>query len=1150
MIIAGVLAFLCVAGLLALLVTPLPEWLANWAIDKFLEAPLRADLHIGEMGGNLFRGLSLREIEVRFHHGQGWLHIGGLLLRYDWRDFMKGRWRLQRVEILEPHLVWAPSEAPATPVERPPTGRISRILPTMPAMAIDYLRVVEGRLEDALGPLVDSLDLQLSAQSEQDELRIKIAPGHLLLPRRGVALENFSANLTILPEKVAVDSLRIQTRQSQLGLVGWVAPFPAFSCSLEMWTNSLSLDELSTALGMSRPLRGDVALTAQVQKDGEGWWGGLRLKGQAQGYEVSELSLDFRWMECTLEFDHLVWRGPGAVLKGRGHVATGGEPAPFGADLVLQEVDLSTLVERAPPSQLSGRILIAGNGLSLEALQAVADLDLSAGTVASRSFQGIRGRIQYDRGHLAIDQGLELDLEGAHLFLAGSLDVHRNLRAWAEADVIDVGRLLGRPELSGSLEARFQALGPVDNPALAGQLGLRDLIYEGQRLRRVRGNFGLSGAVSRQEGFFSLRFFDGLVGHLPVEEGLVRGRFAPQKVFIDSMGVKIQEGQLAASAELSFADGTWQIEVDPLQGVYQGYALANSGPLILSHEEDMISLKKSQFLLEAGSMEIQGAFGPGSQIQGVARLRGVQLEPLSPLWLSGHHISGPVSLDVAVEGTTQEPQIQASFQWKEGRFDQVTFDHIQADMAYANGRLSWEQLQAQRDNSLFRGKGYLPVDLSKGKLLSEESWDLAFSGEGNSPGFLPLLVKEVEDLEGPFTVQFHATGTPDQPRYEGFFNLRDGTLKLASLGNSIHNLTAQAHLDGQDVVIDRITGQTPFRERNLFKWIWAKLFSSKKRRRFEAFGRINLTDLAFDLAMRGKGLYVNYLEEKVEAEMDADLRVTGRKELHLSGQVDLLRGLITRSFKTPPRVAAAKEPPPYSLDVTVNVPKNCWVRNEAANIELRGQIRVLQQRGQLSLLGNLETVRGSYFFYGNNFRIQRGLVTFDELAEINPQLDVKAWTEVDRERIELTIGGRMRSPTITLTSYSGYSERDIITLLTLHQSPAGLDTLGAEEVVASQAGDFFGSFIQEAFNRKASSILGVDKFTVKPGPSGLHLRGAEITLGTYLSSEIYVEYSRRLSQESGEQVGVEYSLSRNLSLQGNRDALGLYRVGFILKWDY
>ncbi len=33
-------------------------------------------------------------------------------------------------------------------------------------------------------------------------------------------------------------------------------------------------------------------------------------------------------------------------------------------------------------------------------------------------------------------------------------------------------------------------------------------------------------------------------------------------------------------------------------------------------------------------------------------------------------------------------------------------------------------------------------------------------------------------------------------------------------------------------------------------------------------------------------------------------------------------------------------------------------------------------------------------------------------------------------------------------------------------------------------------------------------------------------------------------------VGVEYSLTRNLSLRGNRDEKGLYRMGLSLEWNY
>ena len=145
----------------------------------------------------------------------------------------------------------------------------------------------------------------------------------------------------------------------------------------------------------------------------------------------------------------------------------------------------------------------------------------------------------------------------------------------------------------------------------------------------------------------------------------------------------------------------------------------------------------------------------------------------------------------------------------------------------------------------------------------------------------------------------------------------------------------------------------------------------------------------------------------------------------------------------------------------------------------------------------------------------------------------------------------MQSPTVTLSSPSGYNEGDLIKMLTLRQSPAGLDTVGAGEMMASQAVDLFGAYLQEELNRKAGGTLGVETFKIKTGPSGgLDLRRAEITVGTYLLPQIYVEYSRSLSQESGEQVGVEYSLSKKLSLQGNRDVQGLYRLGLSFKWDY
>jgi translocation and assembly module TamB len=212
---------------------------------------------------------------------------------------------------------------------------------------------------------------------------------------------------------------------------------------------------------------------------------------------------------------------------------------------------------------------------------------------------------------------------------------------------------------------------------------------------------------------------------------------------------------------------------------------------------------------------------------------------------------------------------------------------------------------------------------------------------------------------------------------------------------------------------------------------------------------------------------------------------------------------------------------------------------------------VLQEAESIGLLGTLNTVQGTYYFYGRSFQITRGEVTFDRPEQINPQLDIAARTEVNGEHIDLLISGRLQSPSVTLTSSSGYGEGDIIALLTLQQTGTGLDTLAAKDVVSRQAQSIFGGYLQRAFNRKTGRFLGVETFRIQPDPKDrLNVRQAELTVGTYLSSQFYVEYSRRLSQESGEQVGIEYSLSENLSLQGRRDRDGLYRLGVTARWRY
>jgi autotransporter translocation and assembly factor TamB len=1144
------MAIVCLGMVAAMLWTPLPTWLINRAVDRFVEDGLEADIEIVDVGGNFRSEFSLEEIDLRTRDGQLRVRISILTLEYDWRDLLRRHWRLRGLYFQEPVVELAPG-IPGEDREGEPAPAAATLLPALPACEVQKLRIEGGEVSDTAGTILDRIGLEMSLKAGGDRLQAQLHRCRAMVPRIGLPVRDLAGELEISGQTIHVARLEARTSHSTVAVAGWLVPRPVLACSLQVHADSLSLGELAGALRREDIPDGWLRLDGRVRGRGESWEGDVQLTGEVGRYDLEQVSTQFTWHQGHLQLDETTFQNRGARLRGRGFYNTAATEPEFEAHLSLKDVDLSWAADRIPATWLNGQVMVLGRGRSAGDLEGSATVDLSAGVVAGYDFQALRGEVQYRDGTWNIPRGVEVFLEGGELLLNGSLDSGRNLDVMISAEVDRLGPLLRRPSLSASLQAQVQALGPLSDPKLAGLVQLRDIAQDDRRLSQLRGTFGTSGAVSREKGFFAVRFFDGQAGGVILDEGRIRGRLNGDSFFVDSLAAEGPQGRIAAKGRLDIVAGGFDVHIEPLQGSYLGSGFSATAPLTVNYRDGQVLIEETQFAWEGGTLTARGSYGPDRQVQAWARLRGLQLEPMSRFLPGAHQLSGSVSGDLSLDGSATDPHATMNVLWQQGRFDRVAIDHVETDLAYRHGLLTVETLQARREDAQLHGKGTLPVDLSRGGLLRDRPWDVTITGEGRRMGFVPLLIRDVQSLRGPFTTEMRARGTPDDPKYDGFFRLSDGTLRLATLGDAIQDLDVQAHLDGQYLVIEGIRGTTPIRERSLLKRIWRWIFPSQKKGRFEITGRINLADLAYDVAAKGKKVYINYLEEQSEAVSDFNVRITGRERPLLSGQVTVSRALISRPMNSSSRAAPGTAPPSFDTDLTVNIPKNCWMRNEAAEVELRGQLRVIQNLEGLGMLGGLETIRGSYFFYGNTFHVDRGLVTFDDQYEIDPQLDVRAWTQVDRERVDLAIGGRLKSPSITLTSSSGYSEHDILSLLAIHRSAGELDTLGTGDVVVQQAESFFGSYLREAFNRKASQFLGVDKFTIRPGSeSKLDITTAELTVGTYLSSRVYVEYSRRLSQESGEQVGVEYSLSRNLSLDGKRDKNGLYRLGLNVRWDY
>jgi len=215
-------------------------------------------------------------------------------------------------------------------------------------------------------------------------------------------------------------------------------------------------------------------------------------------------------------------------------------------------------------------------------------------------------------------------------------------------------------------------------------------------------------------------------------------------------------------------------------------------------------------------------------------------------------------------------------------------------------------------------------------------------------------------------------------------------------------------------------------------------------------------------------------------------------------------------------------------------------------------------------LGDLETIRGKYFIYGTTFKIEKGSFVFDNIQKIDPKLDflvssslngstysVKDSMAQTGQEVELAIVGTLSAPEIKPASGSPYSKEQIAELLAFHQRFSTGESGGGSLFQYKLAGSLGEAYANRFLENLATRSIGVETFEIKPlEPGKFSLWESEVTVGKYISNKVYLRYTRRLTESTGQEGGLEYRLSKRFYLEGNRDKQGLFHLGLNLYWEY
>ena len=691
-------------------------------------------------------------------------------------------------------------------------------------------------------------------------------------------------------------------------------------------------------------------------------------------------------------------------------------------------------------------------------------------------------------------------------------------------DRLDLTGPGGRVHASGAFDAETLALDDVavetegwDLGAIGAMSGLDWLAGS------LSGHVRLDGALARPE--VSGRVI------LAATEGTVRAEGALSDGLLADVRVEIEALGLAQFAEPIGAE---------LPGVVDG-ELRVSGMLEQPTLTGTLDWRDG-----AATAHWDGSLAGGRFGESRLRLADVDLATLVPADLTPAPLAGRLAADLSFRGPIAAPEVGGTVDW--------TVPDAKGEAHALHARLGGGEDVLRADGAISQGDVELATfELSARLPLGPETLrDRDFVAKVDADGLelalaRPFLPGFLQDPQGRLSGRASIRGGDPTPEVTGRLELSDGALRVAALGQHFRPIRAALSFANDAVEIGSFRAGPP-----------ADALSGS--------GRLTLDGTAVSDVSLEVGLEHFALSRTPALHAD----VSGNAEL--GGPPDALR-LRGEFVLENARIAPPKADDPLmreiriqglgsarseiedtgasgsdlDIDLAVTVPPGTWVRGEGAELEVAGKLRYAQPRGEdPSYSGTLRTIRGTYRLQGRTLTVDRGTLSLGGQSEFDPDLDVAASARISSYILRVLLSGRLSNPQVDLSSDPPLPQSDVIALLVLGRTTAGLDrakSSGIDGIVAGMGA----SLAVNQLRALVGDHLPFDTADVEVGDDGAPAR---VQVGRYVGEKLFIRYGRSLGRDAEDQIEVEWKLGPNLRVESSASASGEAGADLIWSVDY
>ena len=739
------------------------------------------------------------------------------------------------------------------------------------------------------------------------------------------------------------------------------------------------------------------------------------------------------------------------------------------------------------------------------------------------------------------------------------------------------------PPATGSISATVRVSGSLESPLVAGTLTADDLTVYDEHFDQARADLTWTGTaleVSHGEarsgpgrvtlaGDYnhpandwkdgSLRFdisSSGLdlaaIRHIQDLDGGLAGRLA----FQAAGGAKIVNGQV----DLTSLNGELTVRNAALDGhTYGNVTLTAATRLPLLALSATATLDGVQ-LQGSGEWRMEGDYRGEARFP-IPRITFATLHDLAP----GKHIRKDLPFDGYIEG---QAVVSGPLNQLSAMKADVTLTTVQLNAsptARPAGGVPLQDLVLRNAQPLHIVAGAGAIDFGRASFIAKDTtltaggrlalntktpWDLAIQGKIN----FSILQLFNPDLlgSGASIVNVTVHGPLTEPQIQGRLELQNASLFIKDVSNGVDHANGVILFDRNRATVESLTGK-----------------SGGGDIAFESGSFLGFRGAALVYRLQATARNVRYRSGAgISVTADGSLALVGTSESSvLSGSVSLTRaafnptadvGAMLASTTTP--VAANPNQYLSGLQLDVRVLTQHTLEVETAltrNIQADADLRVRGTPDRPILLGHLTINSGQIEFFGNKYSINRGEITFNNPARIEPVLNMDLTTHVRGINVDVTFSGPLNKLNFSYRSDPPLEASDIIALLAVGRTPSAAGPLGASQASTNLNNNYLSlssesdSLLSQAItpnSNRLQKFFGVSHIKIDPQITDVTIVPQDrLTMEQQVSSDVTLTYSTNLAIANQQIVRVEWDFSRKWSAVALRDENGAFSIDFLYR---